>query len=81
MAIQDSAEAGKEEEQKSLQPPPLRPALIPVEPSFMQEFREISSHYVPEDKVDSADISSNGEFDRADKMEVMAEDDPEVLRI
>ena len=53
----------------------------PVEPSFMAEFREISSHYEVQEKEDSLDISSNGEFDKADKMETYNEDDTEVLKI
>lgn len=47
----------------------------------MQEFREISSHYEVQEKEDSLDISSNGEFDKADKMETYNEDDTEVLKI
>ena len=34
-----------------------------IEPSIMQEFREISSQYLIEQKEDSEAISSNGEFD------------------
>ena len=52
-----------------------------VEPSFMKEFREISSQYEIEEKDDSEAISSAGEFDEADKMAVYQEDDVEVLRI
>ena len=47
----------------------------------MKEFREISSQYEIEEKDDSEAISSDGEFDKADKMAVYREDDVEVLRI
>lgn len=57
----------------------MRPVL--VEPSYIQEFREISSHYSIENKENSVDISSNGEFDKADKMSVYQEDDTVVLKI
>ena len=56
--------------------------VLPVsEPSYMVEFREISSHYQMDDKVHSEDISSNGEFNKAEKMEVFQDDDKKVLRI
>lgn len=51
------------------------------EPSYMQEFREISSQYLIDQKEASEDISSNGEFDKADKMVTYNEEDSEVLRI
>ena len=35
------------------------------EPSYMKEFREISSHYSMDEKEDSEEISSCGEFERA----------------
>lgn len=52
-----------------------------IEPSYMQEFREISSQYQIEQKEDSVEISSNGEFERADKMEVYNEEDTELAVI
>ncbi len=55
--------------------------LHAVEPSYMQEFKEISSHYELDDKVDSDDISSCGEFNQAEKMDVYKEDDTEVFII
>ena len=36
-----------------------------VEPSYMEEFREISSEYLMESKHDSERISSDGEFNVA----------------
>jgi len=48
-----------EEEEKDLVPLPHRPQPISViEPSYMQEFREISSQYEIDEKDDSAQISS-----------------------
>lgn len=47
----------------------------------MQEFKEISSQYQIEAKEDSEQISSNGEFERADKMEVYDEEDTELAKI
>ena len=47
----------------------------------MREFRECSSQYEMEDKQDSEEISSDGEFKRAENIEVMLDNDPEVLRI
>ena len=52
-----------------------------VEPSYMEEFREISSEYLLEKKEDSIEISSNGEFEKADKMATYDEEDTEVLKI
>lgn len=53
-----------------------------AEPSYMQEFKEISSQYVLEHKSDSEAISSNGEFDDADhRIVTYNEDDTEVLKI
>ena len=72
MKIESKGTAGGKEQK--------RPAE-PVEPSYMQEFREISSQYEIEDKEDSVAISSNGEFAKADKMAVYEENDTEVLRI
>jgi hypothetical protein len=39
-----------------------------IEPSYMQEFREASSQYLIENKEDSVEISSDGEFRDAEKM-------------
>ena len=47
----------------------------------MVEFREASSQYVIDHKEDSAEISSNAEFEKADKMQTFKEDDIEVLKI
>ena len=47
----------------------------------MVEFKEASSQYVIDDKEDSADISSNEEFAKADQMQTFREDDTEVLCI
>jgi len=80
LVIKDSIVTRRDQEEKSLQPTIQPPARF-VEPSSMQEFRENSSLYLVDDKVDSEEISSEGEFERADEMEVMAEDDPNVLRI
>ena len=52
-----------------------------VEPSIVQEFNEISSQYLIDQKDDSEAISSNGEFDQADKMVTYNEEDTEVLKI
>ena len=59
----------------------LRPGLSVAEPSYMEEFREISSQYILQSKEDSAEISSNSEFDKADKMQVYNEEDTQVLNI
>ena len=56
-------------------------AGIVGEPSVMQEFREISSQYLMDNKEDSEAISSNGEFEQADKMLTYNEDDTEVREI
>lgn len=64
-------------------PSPIHRMATPrlVEPSIMQEFREISSQYLIDQKDDSEAISSNGEFDQADKMVTYNEEDTEVLKI
>ena len=52
-----------------------------IEPSYIQEFREISSQYLIENKEDSEEISSDEEFRNADKMMVYNEDDTELHKI
>ena len=47
----------------------------------MQEFREVSYQYLIENKEDSDEISSDGEFRNADKMMVYNEDDTELHKI
>lgn len=47
----------------------------------MREFREVSSQYLIENKEDSEEISSDGEFRNADKMVIYREDDIELHRI
>jgi len=47
----------------------------------MQEFREVSSQYLIENKEDSYEISSDEEFRNADKMMVYNEDDTELHKI
>ena len=41
-----------------------------MEPSYVAEFKEISSQYIVANKEDSEEISSNGEFEQADAMQV-----------
>jgi len=55
----------------------VRPVLC--DPSYIQEFREITSNYEIENKEDSAEISSSGEFENADRMKVYLDDDTAVL--
>ena len=44
--------------------PKMRPAAnSTMEPSYVAEFREISSQYIVANKEDSEQISSNGEFE------------------
>ena len=45
------------------------------------EFKECSSHYELEQKEDSEEISSDGEFEDAKRMEIYPEDASEVLKI
>ena len=52
-----------------------------MEPSYVAEFKEISSQYIVANKEDSEEISSNGEFEQADAMQVYNEDASEVFRI
>ena len=52
-----------------------------MEPSYVAEFKEISSQYIVANKEDSEEISSNGEFEQADAMAVYNEDATEVFRI
>ena len=52
-----------------------------MEPSYVAEFREISSQYIVANKEYSEEISSNGEFQQADAMAVYNEDATEVFRI
>ena len=52
-----------------------------MDPSYLAEFKEISSEYIFANKEDSEEISSNGEFVQADKMLVYNEDDTEVFLI
>ena len=47
----------------------------------MVEFKECSSNYELPLKEDSDEISSDGEFEDAKRMEVYHEDDNEVLKI
>ena len=52
-----------------------------VEPSFFREFKENSSRYQLEDKQDSDEQSSDGEFKQADHMATFKDDDPNVFKI
>jgi len=47
----------------------------------LNEFAQCDSHYVIEDKEDSEAISSDGEFNEANKIDVLSEDDSQVSRI
>lgn len=58
-----------------------RPQMNMVEPSYIGEFNECSSNYELPLKEDSEQISSDGEFEDAKRMEVYHEDDDEVLKI
>ena len=57
----------------------MDPSLF--EPSYIREFKENSSRYLLEDKVDSEEMSADVEFHEADKMTVYEEDDFEVRKI
>ena len=59
----------------------MRPMHHIGEPSYMVEFKECSSNYELPLKEDSDEISSDGEFEDAKRMEIYHEDDNEVLKI
>ena len=55
--------------------------LNAIEPSFMVEFKELSSKFDLVEKEDSDEISSDGEFNDARKIKVYDEGAPEVYKI
>ena len=55
--------------------------MVQEDPSYLAEFKEISSQYLLEDKESSGEIISFEEFNQANKMQVFHQDAIEVALI
>ena len=55
--------------------------MVQEDPSYVAEFNEISSEYLLENKESSEEISSHGEFEQANYMQVFHQDATEVALI